>query len=667
MKAKPGEPPAHPTPAGERRTTILVCLLLAALTWFTFLPVRQLGFVNYDDDVYVYENPLVVRGLTRDGVIAAFTQSHAGNWHPLTTLSHQVDCAFSGLDPGAQHRTNLWLHLATVVLLFLALRALTLTTWPSAAVAALFAVHPLRVESVAWIAERKDVLSGLFFVLTLWAYARYARAPRSVLRYALVVACFVLGLMSKPMLVTLPCVLLLLDYWPLRRFVPSAGLRTPATRRVLLEKVPLLLLAAAVCVVTFLVQASARQTTELLPLATRVGNAAVSYATYLSQSFWPVNLAVFYPYPTEGVAAMRILPALLVLGAVSAAAVHWRQQRPYWLVGWLWYLGMLVPVIGLVQVGMQAHADRYTYLPQIGLALAVVWGVAELSAGWRQRRAVLGLLTLVIVGALAVGTRQQLRHWHDSESLWQHTLAVTGPNAVAESNLANGLFQDGQWAEAVTHFQRALELKPDYADAHNGLGYVLLQRGQVTEAIGHFQRALEAQPGFAAAHNNLGMALLQTGRAREAIPHLESTLATEPDQAEAHNNLGYACLQTGQPDQARAHYQRALELKPDFAAACNNLAWLLATCPRDSIRDGSRAVDWAERAAKLSGGTNLIILRTLAAALAEARNFPEAIRVAGEARQRAGAGGNASLAAALEREMTRYQAGQPWRDAPRSQ
>lgn len=664
MKAKTKRCDAAGKPV-ERWKIAATCLFLAGLTWFTFLPVLQHGFVNYDDDVYVYEHPIVTRGLTGNGVAAAFTISHAGNWHPLTTLSHQMDCEFSGLNAGAHHRTNLLLHMATVVLLFLALRGLTLATWPSAAVAAVFAVHPLRVESVAWIAERKDVLSGLFFVLTLWAYARYARAPGSVLRYALVVVCFTLGLMSKPMLVTLPFVLLLLDYWPLRRFAASSGLNTPATRRLVLEKVPLLLLSAALCVVTFLVQEPARQTTELLPLAMRVGNAVVSYTVYLLQSFWPVNLAVFYPYPTGGVAMTRIIAALLVLGVVSSGALHWRRQRPYLLVGWLWFLGMLVPVIGLVQVGMQAHADRYTYLPQIGLVLAVVWAVTELSVGWKPRAIALSLLALGTVGGLAMGARLQIRHWRDNESLWKHTLAVTPPNAVAESNLANALLKEGRVAEAVARFQAALALKPDYADARNGLGLALLQQSQTTEAITHFERALEVQPGFAAAHNNLGMALLQTGRAREAIPHLESALQSNPDQAETHNNLGYAFLQTGQVEGALTHYRRALELKPDYAAACNNLAWLLATFHQESIRNGGRAVELAELATQLTEGNNLIILRTLAAAYAEAGRFPDAIQTASRALQAATQQDHQPMANTLRRELALYQAGQPLRDPSR--
>lgn len=664
MKSKPRKPSATPASAGQRWQVLVVGFLLAGLTWFTFLPVLNHEFVNYDDDVYVYESPLVTRGLTADGLVAAFTGSHAGNWHPLTTLSHQLDCEFSGVNPGAHHRTNLLLHIATVVGLFLALQQLTQARWPSAVVAALFAIHPLRVESVAWVAERKDVLSGLCFALTLWAYARFAREPKSALRYALVVAFFVLGLLSKPMLVTVPFVLLLLDYWPLRRFDPAAGITSPATRRLLLEKLPLFLLSVIACVITFLVQESARQSTELLPLAARLNNAAGSYVTYVLQLFWPVNLAVFYPYPTGGGTWAKVILSLLGLSAVSVAVIQWRRQRPYLLVGWLWFLGMLVPVIGLVQVGTQAHADRYTYLPQIGLCLALVWFVAEFSAPWRHRRMLRGGGTMAVLIALGVLTRQQTRHWQTSETLWTHTLAGTSANAVAESNLAN-VFKQGRGDEALAHFQAALEIKPDFADAHNGLGFVLLQGGKTAKAIEHFQQAVEIQPAFAAAQNNLGMALLQTGRAAEAIPHLAGALKTNPDQAETHNNLGYALLQTGQADAALTHYQRALEINPDYAAAGNNLAWLLATFHQDTIRNGRRAVEVAERAAQLTGGNNLVILRTLAAAYAEAGRFPDAIQTVDHALRVAAGQDNQPMVNTLRRELALYQSSQPLRDPSR--
>ncbi|MFO1511665.1 MAG: tetratricopeptide repeat protein [Verrucomicrobiota bacterium] len=646
---------------------IVIGVLLAGLTWFTFLPVLNHEFVNYDDDVYVYENALVTRGLTTAGIVAAFTKSHAGNWHPLTTLSHMADCEFSGLNAGAHHRTNLLLHIATVVFLFVALRQLTLSMWSSAVVAALFAVHPLRVESVAWVAERKDVLSGLFFALTLWAYARYVRGPKSIARYAIVVLVFALGLMCKPMLVTLPFVLLLLDYWPLRRLGLFATNRPATVRRLVVEKLPLLLLSLVVCVVTILVQQPARQSTEVLSLGVRLNNAVVSYAAYLGACFYPAKLAVFYPYPPNGGAGAMIIVALLLLIGISTAAFWWRKERPYFLVGWLWYLGMLVPVIGLVQVGTQARADRYTYLPQIGVGLALVWFVAELSAAWRHRRIALAVVSAVTLITLSALARQQTQYWQSSETLWTRTLACTSSNAVAESNLANALFKQGRLDEAFGHFQTALEIKPDYGDAHNGIGFILLQRGKFDPAIGHFQRALETRSDSAAAHNNLGLAFLQTGRTAEAIPHLESALKTNPIQPETHNNLGYALLQTGQVEAAVMHYQRALELKPDYAGADNNLAWVLATHPKDAIRNGNRAVELAKRAVQLSGGNNLITLRTLAASLAEAGKFSEAVQVAGQALQLATTQGSAAMAGTLRREIALYQSGQSLRDPVKSQ
>lgn len=666
MKAKRSRSNTAALPAGTTGspsawwTPAVICILLAALTWFTFRPVLGHGFVNYDDDVYVYENPIVARGLTSEGLVAAFTGVHAGNWHPLTTLSHQVDCEFSGLNAGAHHRTNLVLHIATVILLFLVLRGMTGVTWPCAVAAALFAVHPLRVESVAWIAERKDVLSGLFFMLTLWAYARYVRGPKSAARYLRLLLTFALGLMSKPMLVTVPFVLLLLDYWPLRRFDPAAGIDLATARRLVLEKLPLLALSLAVCVVTFLVQEQARQTTEVLTFGSRLNNAGVSSVVYLGQLFYPVNLAVFYPYPTTGTPVKGVM-AVLVLIVISVAAFSWRRKRPYLLVGWLWYLGMLVPVIGLVQVGSQAHADRYTYLPQIGLCLALVWAVTGFTALWPNRRATLTIGSAVILGTLAMLARQQTRHWHDSESLWTHTLACTSSNAVAESNLANALFKLGRADEAIGHFQAALEIKPDYGDAHNGLGFVLLEKGRFEEAIGHFQSALQVTPVSAAANNNLGMAYLQLGRAPEAIPHLELALKSSPNSSETHNNLGFALLQTGHVEAALAHYQRALDINPDYAGACNNLAWVLATSPRDDIRDGTRAVGLARRAMQLSAANNLIILRTMAAAYAEAGMFSEATQTLRYSLALPAAQRSPAVAVTLRREIDLYQSGQPLR------
>jgi len=460
----------------------------------------------------------------------------------------------------------------------------------------------------------------------------------------------------------LPFVLLLLDYWPLRRFAPTAANRVSIPKRLIIEKIPLFALSATMCLVTFLSQSEVIQPARVVPLSWRIGNALVSYAAYLGQLIFPARLAVVYPYPVNGQPFLEIMLALMVLAAVTAGVIYGRHKRPYLLVGWLWYLGMMAPVIGLVQVGTQARADRYTYLPQIGLCLLLTWTAAEISVSWRHRRRVLGASGAVILAVLIACARVQTAHWRDSESLWTHTLACTSDNAIAESNLGNILFHAGQLDEAVHHFQNALQLQPEYGDAHNGLGFILLQQGRVDEAIAHFEAAVKKRPAFAAAHNNFGMALLQAGRFDEAIVHFQKALETEPSQAESHNNLGYALLRKGQVDEAVAHYQKAIELNPDYAGADNNLAWMLATSPQASIRNGVKAVELAQRANQLSGAGNLVILRTLAAAYAEAGRFPEAIETAGQALRLATAQSNNAWIDALQTEIKLYQAGQPLRD-----
>jgi tetratricopeptide (TPR) repeat protein len=465
---------------------------LAALVWIVFGQTLQHEFVNFDDDVYVYQNPMVTGGLTPAAVAWAFTHPHQANWHPLTSLSHILDCQFYGLNAGGHHFTNVLLHGASAILLFLVLRRMTAALWPSALVAALFAIHPLRVESVAWISERKDVLSGFFFVLTLGAYLRYVRRPKSLLHYLLVLFLFVLGLMSKPMLVTLPFVLLLLDYWPLGRFPEPA--RFPIPQRLLLEKIPLLALSAVSCVITLRVQSEAIQDAQVVPMALRIENAIVSAAAYLAQMVYPANLALCYPYPINGLPPWQIALALFVLVGLSAAAFYWRNQRPWLLTGWFWYLGMLLPVAGLVQVGGQARADRYTYLPQIGVYLLLTWTLVELGERWRNRRLALAGGAAAALAILAACARAQTGYWRNSESLWTRALACTSNNALAESNLGSLLYQDGRLDEALAHGQKALEIQPDNVGANNCVGFVLLQKGHVDEAIAHFQTALRARP-----------------------------------------------------------------------------------------------------------------------------------------------------------------------------
>jgi len=582
-----------------------ICVFLAAIIWVVFGQTLGHEFVNYDDDIYVYENPEVARGLTLQGILWAFTHVRCSNWHPLTWLSHMLDCQFYGLNPGGHHLTNVLLHTATAVLLFLVLRRMTGFLWRSAFVAAVFAIHPLRVESVAWVAERKDVLSGLFFMLTLWAYARYVTVDRcQVTRpdpassrftfhvsrfYCLVVLFFALGLMCKPMLVTLPLVLLLLDGWPLGRVsrlhsVPArqAGDKgqvtggkpstlNPQLSILVLEKLPLLGLAVASCVVTIFAQTEVIQPFENMSLPLRVGNAAISYAAYLGQMFWPSGLAVLYPFAAGDVGVSKVVLSLVLLAGISGGVFVLRRRCPCLMTGWWWYLIMLTPVIGIVQVGTQSRADRYTYLPQIGLYLLLTWAAADLCAGWRHRRVMLGSLATVVLAALIFCARVQTAYWRNSESLWTHTLACTSDNAVAHNNLGHALFKKGDIDDAFTHFQTALQIKPDLAEAHNNLGDALLKKGQADEAIAHFQKALQINPDYAIAHNNLGNALLQKGQVDEAMAQYQVALQFTPDSTEVHINLGSALLQKGQVDEAMVHFQKALQFTPDSAEAHNNL------------------------------------------------------------------------------------------------
>ena len=441
MSRKPKKKAAaisHPAGLNDRWTVFGIGIFLAAIIWAVFGQTLHFEFVNFDDDTYVYENPEVSQGLTFKGIIWAFTRFHSFNWHPLTWLSHMLDCQLYGSNPGGHHLTNILLHAVAAILLFLVLRQMTGALWRSAFVAAVFAVHPLHVESVAWVSERKDVLSGVFFMLTIGTYVRYARQPWSPAHYGLVALLFALGLMCKPMLVTLPILMLLLDYWPLNRF---SNFTPQVFFRLVAEKIPLFALAAVSCAVTIFAQTDAIKSFDQISLPLRVGNALVSYAIYLKQMFWPSNLAVLYPFPSHGEVIWKMILASIVLFSISASVFVLRKTRPYLLVGWLWYLVMLVPVIGIFQVGTQAHADRYTYLPQIGLYLLLTWTAVDLCAGWRFRRVVLGGSSTVILVALIFCARAQASYWQNSESLWTHALACTSDNFIAHNNLGTALLE----------------------------------------------------------------------------------------------------------------------------------------------------------------------------------------------------------------------------------
>ena len=560
--------------SSERMVTAMICILLVGLVWIVFGQTLRHEFINYDDDQYVYENPRITDGLTLDGIQWALTHVHANNWHPLTTISHMLDCQLYGLQPWGHHLTNVLLHSVAVTFLFLALRELTRTLWPSAFVAAVFAIHPLRVGSVAWVAERKDVLSGIFFMLFLWAYARYARSNRpSSRRYVMLLVLFGLGLMSKPTLVTLPFVLLLLDYWPLRRFTGERSIQggssfpAKSVRYLLVEKIPFFALSAASCAITFLVQEGLMMAMRRLTFGDRIANAALSYAAYLGQMIWPAHLAVFYPYPPPGnLNIAKAILAFLLLTIISLMFFLWRRKLPFLLVGWLWFLGMLVPMIGIVQVGEQARADRYTYLAQIGLYLLITWGAMELFARWRHARQVLIAFALLIVTGLTVDSYFQTSFWRDSETLWNETIANTSNNYIAHNDLGKAVMQKGRLDEAVTHFRKALETCTNCPEVYNNLGHVLARKGDWSNAVASYRAALGSWPTpNAHNNNNLGIALAKVGKRDEAAEQFREALRIDGDYEEAHCNLALVLLELGRREEAVVHLREALRLKPDDA------------------------------------------------------------------------------------------------------
>jgi Flp pilus assembly protein TadD len=572
-----------------RRLELTVCLFLLVATAAVFWQVRSHDFLNLDDQRYVTENRHVQAGLTRDGIIWAFTTTHAEFWHPLTWLSHMLDCHLYGLNAGSHHLTNLILHIMSTILLFVVLKRMSGALWKSAFVAALFSLHPLHVESVAWVAERKDVLCTFFWMLTMWTYVRYAERPGPQ-RYLLVLLTFALGLMSKPMLVTLPFVLLLLDYWPLGRLKlrwrdhvvrspqtshhTDPGAKKSAVLALVLEKVPFLALAAAVSIATLFAQPSGGS--AMLPLKIRIGNAFLSYLSYIAKMLWPQELAAFYPHPAYTLQIWEVIGAAVLLICISVFVIRAVRMRPYLTVGWLWYLGTLVPVIGLVQVGSHAMADRYTYVPLIGLFLMIAWGVPEIVKRFRPATAVLPVLAGAMLSALTVCTWLQLRHWKNSSALFTHALNVTASNSLAHTNLGVALDSQGRLEEAMSHYREALRIKPHDADAHHNLGVALAKHGRLKEAMSHYREALRSRPDYADAHHNLGVALAKQGRLKEAASHYIEALRIKPDYAKAHNNLGVHLANEGRLKQAVNHYTEALRTKPDYAEAHYNLGNALA-------------------------------------------------------------------------------------------
>jgi len=568
--------------------TLFICFALALSTLLVFWQVRNFDFVNYDDNEYVYENQHVPSGLTRDGVIWAFTNSDIGYFQPLTWLSLMFDCHLFGPNPGRIHLVNVLLHLLNTLLLFAVFKKMTGSLWPSAFVAAAFALHPMHVESVAWIAQRKDVLSTLFFMLALLAYTTYAKSP-SVYRYLAALAAFALGLMAKPMLVTLPFLLLLLDYWPLNRLQLSHPPKMAARQsrksapnrqthttlyRIIIEKIPFFLLSAVSSVITFLTQQAGGGIVDVksIPLSDRVANALFSYATYMQKMFWPQNLAVIYPFnAVRSIQLWQLVLYALLLLAVSFLVLRFGRSRKYLPVGWFWFLGTLVPVIGLVQFTGSSHADRFTYIPYIGPFIMIAWGLPDLLSKGPHRKLILGASMVFVLMALAIRAHRQVRFFNNSITLFSHTLDVTRDNPLACYNLGTAYYDLGRYRQAIQAYKQAIKTKHDYLDASYNLGNAYLRLGRYAEAINAFEQAVAINPDFAYAHSNLGAAYGKLGRYHEALQALKQAIAIDPNQLDACYNLGNVYASLGRHQQAIDAFEQATRIKPDDPFAWCNL------------------------------------------------------------------------------------------------
>lgn len=635
----------------------IIGLLLALITLVVYLPAGRHDFIVFDDPDYVTENRIVQPGITTHGIAWAFTSFHASNWHPVTWLSHMLDCGLFGLNPGAQHIVNALIHAGNAVLVFVLLLQLTGKLWPAAVVAAMFAWHPLRVESVAWISERKDVLSLCFGLLSLLAYTRHAKQGTTKIggSYGLALLYFALGLMAKPMLVTLPFVMLLLDWWPLRRVTSGTW------RRLVLEKTPFFLLVVGSSVLTVLAQRSeAMVALENVPLGLRMKNAVVAVASYLLKTIWPVDLAVIYPLPKE-VALAKVVVALAVIIGITIVAWHWRKEKPHLLVGWLWFIGSLVPVIGIVQVGGQAMADRYTYLPHIGLFLAIVFE----AAAWTKEGA-RTTVAAVVAGVAAVAwlsvTTSQLSFWKSSESLFTHTLAVTRNNPIAHINLGVALEQQGRLADARKEYEAAARLDPNRVQAQINLANVLDLAGETDRALEHYRMALQLNRASPMVHINYGAALVKLGRFDEARQHYEEAQRLAPKDPRPPYLLGKSWLRQGRSREAAQEFLIALKIDPNHL---QTLVWFARVRAADydpQARHGEEAVAMAKRAAELTGESDPYVLDTLAAALAESGRFVEAEQTIQQALRLYASAGDTN-AAALNDRLQLYQQKQPYRES----
>lgn len=540
--------------ASGARFEFMVALSLILAILFIYYQTRSFDFVLLDDDVYILNNPYTSRGLSSENVKWAFSSSHGGFWIPLTWLTYMVDSQLHGLDAGYYHMTNLIFHILNTLLLFAVFRQMTGDIWRSGFVAALFAVHPVHVESVAWVSERKDLLFAFFWLLTMWRYHHYAKQP-CIRRYSVVALFFAAGLMSKPMMVTLPCALLLCDYWPLRRLQfnrdPHSDGAYPKVSliRAVLEKVPLIILSIAASTLTFVQQHAhgAVSSIDNTPLSLRMANVLVSYMKYMANLLWPHDLTAIYPYPAA-IPIWQTAGALLLLGFISFLAIkHW-ARHPYFAMGWLWFLGTLVPVIGIVKFGSHAMADRYTYVTFIGLYIMIAWGGGQLLSRCPYKKMVFVSVAAAIIAVLGITAKVQASYWRNSIQLFQHAVEVTRDNFLAHRNLGLALSYHGKLDEALGHFKKALRIRPTSARCYNDIGTYFMIKGRYDESIGYFKNALQLRPNFPKAHNNLGLVLMAQGKYEDAASHFESALESDPDFKPARRNLKKAITSLAQKE-----------------------------------------------------------------------------------------------------------------------
>lgn len=664
-----------PNTGHPKRLIAALSIGLVFLTYLAFNTVLENDFVNYDDQDYVTRNDYVRSGLHPTSAAWAFRTTYLCNWTPLTWLSHMLDVQLFGLDPAGHHLTSLLIHLVTVLLLFWWLACLTKAPWSSAIAALVWAIHPLRVESVAWIAERKDVLCGFWALVTLWAYVFYVQ-KQSIARYLLVLVSLVLGLMSKPMLVSWPFVLLLIDFWPLRRAVlphsaDEYGLPEPAfpiqnkqpVRKLVIEKIPLLMLSALFSVITYLAQKNlAMASTERFSWGFRLQNATFSYIRYLGKIFYPVRLSVLYPQ-NEFIPVPVLLGSVILLLAITISAAVLFRRKPYLLIGWLWYLVTLVPVIGLVQVGLQSIADRYTYLPSIGITFAVVRLIRSRVGRIRLRQVLAGLLTVLVATGLLLATWIQTVYWKNSLTLFHHAVQVTRNNYPMQLAYAGALAKTGEVDEAILLTYKVHQALPSLPDAAGQLGDLYVQKNEFSDAVKYFEQAIAMKPKNPDEYlGKLGAAYALQGEYSEAVRYYQEALRINPCKAALLNDLAMVRKNQGDFREAAALWKKALSCEPFYATAMKNLAWVLATCPDDTVWDPPASFEYAERACSIAGTDSPAYLDTLAAAYAACGDYRKAADLMHEALKQPSLQNNPQLKTGLEQRLELYKSGRPYRE-----